>query len=171
MKKWKKLAATLLLVSISLLALTACGGGEKLVRDTNQEKNITLWIQESMKEDGYELATDAKLDGVLKAAMPKYIESQSAQDSGDDDAAQAAYQEMEIIIQARFKATGKNGYSFSRVCGKGAITKDGLDAYMQKNKDSILEELKKKGVDEPKSIAVNVTKYGEYTYLMWIISD
>lgn len=173
MKQFKKLAACLLATVMALAMLTACGGSEEtLVCDSELETNVIGWIEQYMQENGYEVTADEKLDTVVEAALPSAVAYRSAQINKESESVvNAQYKKLCGVIQTKFDSTGKTGYVFSTQYGRTAIDKGVIDNIMKGSLNAIVSGLQEHNVEEPKTVAVGITKKGEYNYIMFIFSD
>ena len=168
MKMWKRLAATLLVAALAMAMLTACGGEAAIVRDKDTEKAIAGMVQEYMKNKGYQVSVDTALEPVVDAAMPGMVNYWNAVIQGDAAEANKQAAQRNAAVQQKCNELRKT-FAFTTRCGKGNVKQNNVDTFMEDAR--ILDNLKKNGVDAPKSIAVGVTKQGDRIYIFIIATN
>ena len=173
MKTWKRLAAAVLAAVLVMAMLTACGGDAAIVVDKEQAKNVTTWVQEAMKEEGYTLTEDAALTPMINGGLPKAVAYRSAQiNKKDEGTVNKAYNELDATLEANFAQTGKKGFAYAALYGSGATPKErDIKNYIKNSKNAILKALKEHDIETPKTVAVGFATQGDHHFILLVISE
>ena len=132
MKMLKKAAAVLLAAAMSLVMLTACGGGSgsgtaaTLPRDKAKEEQIVSWAQEYAAAAGLNLEANAGVSDAAAAGLPdakKYMDIQQFGGTGD---ANAIYKSMVSTIGNSLYNQKKAGVPAAMACVEEAYTKENV---------------------------------------------
>ena len=177
MKMLKKAAAVLLAAAMSLVMLTACGGGSGsgstgLVRDTAKEDQLISWAQEYAQANNSDLKLE-KSEGVSNAAAAGladaklFLDIQTKQATGD---ANAAYASMMKACQASLSSQNKSGAVMPLMCAEKDFTKENV----VKAFDALMPEVEAKfqaNKIEPKTVGAAVTVQNGNVYMVVIVAN
>lgn len=176
MKMLKKAAAVLLAAAMSLVMLTACGGGSgsgtaaTLPRDKAKENQVISWAQEYAADSNLQLEKNDGVSDAAAAGLPdakKYMDIQNGKADGD---ANAIFSSMSKAIGNSLANQRKMGVPLVMSCPEESFTKENVVKLYGSLASTAMAQFAKYNV-QPKTVGAAVTVQDGNVYIVLVVAN